>query len=158
MVAVQCGLRGWNHAKSAASEVDPMFTGIALTGLILVGGAFTGIEYGRKMRTAKQKVRYGTEIWEHTSRECAVCKDVFPTIRLQTTKQRHHCFSCGHFVCNQCSTTEMYLDVTGKVRRVCDECVTACNYIILCKLLSNNYLILTILCKWLPYRCPKEIR
>lgn len=123
MVAVQCGLRGWNVAKQQASKVDPIVSALVASGIVLGGGAYSAGEYMVKFRASKQQARYGVTKWEFTSRECAVCMDVFDSVRLRTTKKRHHCFSCGHIVCHACSTTEMYLDVTGKIRRVCDECV-----------------------------------
>lgn len=123
MVAVQCALNGWNVAKQQASTVDPIFTSIGLVALMGAQTAYASNEYLMKLKNAKQQARYGVEKWELTSRECAVCKDVFDSLRLNTTKQHHHCCSCGHIVCHACSTTEMYLDVTGKVKRVCDDCV-----------------------------------
>ena len=123
MVGVQLCLRGCNQGKQLASSVDPVFTGIGVSMFMFLQTVASSVHYFMKLSSAKSQARYGVEKWELTSRECAVCKDVFDTFSTNTTKQRHHCYSCGHIVCYACSTTQLYLDVTGKVKRVCDECI-----------------------------------
>jgi hypothetical protein len=124
---VQAGIYIWRKIRSTVWNLDAMYCyGGIKTGIFVIKNGIVAYRYGVAVKNTYKETRYGVA-WQDKSscRECSVCKDIFSTFAIRTTAKKHHCRSCGRVVCHACSTNLLYLEVTGKVKRVCDECLVS---------------------------------